>query len=130
MPKILFLFSLVLVLFPQYKAAGAGLVPHHGYMVNCLAGSHECLACHDGSTASPITSCLRGQCPLDGPHPIEVPYPPAGHEGEYVPVVDGSVRLLNGLVTCISCHNLENPQQGHPIVDLATTNLCLKCHLM
>lgn len=128
MPKILFLFSLVLVVSSMPGVPGAEPIQHHGYVVNAQGNSRECLACHDGSMAKAVSSCLNGRCPVGGSHPVDTPYPPAGHEGEYVATVSGSIRLLNGQVTCISCHNLQNPQPDHPSVDLATTNLCLNCH--
>lgn len=129
MPKILYLSSLMLVVLTWSIIAAAEPVQHHGYVVNAMGNSRECLACHDGSMAKAVSSCLNGRCPVGGSHPVDTPYPPAGHGGEYVPTISGNIKLLNGQVTCISCHNLQNPKPSHPSVDLATTNLCLNCHI-
>lgn len=126
MPKILCLVSLLLCCFLPAIASG-NPVPHHGTVVESVASSRECLACHDGSMATAVSTCLNGRCPLGGPHPVDVPYPPPGSSSEYRSTP--GVRLLNGQVVCISCHNLENPRPGHPIVDFATTNICLMCHI-
>ncbi len=131
MPKTLFLFSLLLVIVLT-NSSDAGQVQHHGYLVSGDGGSHECLSCHNGSRARPVSSCLRGNCPLEGPHPVEKPYPPAGLETEFLPTFElerARIKLVNGRISCISCHNLSNPQPMHPAVDPATTNLCLLCHL-
>lgn len=130
MPKNLSMFSLLLLLIT--KTPYAGQTGHHGYVVNAEGGTRECLTCHDGTSARPVSSCLRGNCPIGGSHPVDKLYPPLGRENEFVPLGAGMatpVRLVNGSVSCISCHNLYNPQPLHPIVDPATTDLCLLCHL-
>ena len=68
----------------------------------------------------------------DHSHPVLVPYPPTGKEKEYASVArveESGIKLLNGQVSCGSCHDLANPEQGHPVKSFSRSQLCLVCHL-
>lgn len=104
-----------------------------------------CLGCHDGtvatSTISSSHALLAGirqgfQVP-DGfvwrDHPIGVPYPkkPKEYRPESFVLAKGKVRLPQGRIECVSCHDPHNAS-GFPKM-LVTSNrrsaLCLNCHV-
>jgi predicted CXXCH cytochrome family protein len=139
MRKTLYVLSalLGLVLFFLFlRAPRAETIAHHGYMVNSEGSPLECLTCHDGATATSITNCVGVNCnlPKGSPgnsHPVEKPYPPAGMEDAFVPanqVTAAGIRLVNGQVSCISCHDLKNPGAQHLIINNDKSTLCLGCH--
>lgn len=103
-----------------------------------------CLGCHDGtlatSTVGSAHALLAGlregfEVPegyVWRDHPIGIPYPIAPHE--YRPSVfveKQRIRLPEGRVECISCHDPHN-QAGHDHllwVSNRKSALCLSCHL-
>ncbi len=95
----------------------AMVIDHQGKKID-INDANTCLNCHDD---------MKGHS-----HPVMVPYPPAGKEKEYTSVSavkKSGVKLLDGKVTCITCHDLENPQSSHPIKNMSKSELCLVCHL-
>jgi hypothetical protein len=83
--------------------------------------SSRCLACHDGTS---------GQC-LGLSHPVEVDYARAAMRdpGRYVPAsaLPADVPLVNGRVSCVSCHDGAST---HPAHTVEPARLCLACHRM
>lgn len=132
MKKRLFIFGLLIAvafLIFRLKTPRAELVEHHGQTVECEMTAEECLACHDGIVAPDIHIC-RTRCVKD--HPIYVNYPPARKTTGYAPVAmveAAGIKLVNGQVTCISCHNLKNQDKYHPTVDFRYSKICFACHL-
>ena len=95
----------------------ANFIEHQGKQVN-INDVNTCLQCHDKMK--------------DHSHPVMVSYPPVGKEKEYVPVAKverAGIKLVNGQVTCIACHDLTNPEPFHPIKNIGNSELCLVCHL-
>ncbi|GIK17578.1 MAG: hypothetical protein BroJett003_25420 [Planctomycetota bacterium] len=108
------------------------------------ATSLICLGCHDGTVASStigtahamLAGVREGFEVPDGfvwrDHPIGVPYPQ--RERGYAPrsrvESDGRIRLPEGRVECVSCHDPHHAA-GEPYL-LAMSNrrsaLCLACH--
>lgn len=135
MRKILYLFSLLLALVlmaVMLKSPYAEQVEHHGYVVNSQGVATECLTCHDGTAAKSVSNCLGINCITGGSHPVDRPYPPEGKESSYAPVDQVTmtqIKLDEGKVTCISCHDLKNPLPQHPAVNNDGSRLCLTCHL-
>lgn len=113
-----------------YSSPGAEELEHHGVMANSESNAYECLSCHDGQVGSPVhMSTKPGNIFCD--HPINMDYPPTKKEAYYLPlesVTDAGIKLMNGQVTCISCHNLKNPEKAHLAVPLDNSNLCFVCH--
>lgn len=108
-------------------------VPHHDNLVD-----HDdpkiCLTCHDGVMAQNISPCTKVSCLLDAnsSHPVFKKYPPDGRESEFAPsfqVKDAGIELINGEVTCLSCHNLINQEEFHLIMDNQDSRLCKICHI-
>ena len=125
------ILSAVVLLAAEREGASAEEVDHYGVMVDRRASLEECVACHDGSIAKAAVYCLK-DCTVMAPHSVMRPYPPPGRESAYRPV--GSLReegieLVDGMVVCISCHNLGNPPPYHLAVGTAASKLCLSCHI-
>lgn len=108
-------------------------VPHHDNLVN-----HEdprvCLTCHSGLISQNVIPCTKNSCLLDpnSSHPIFKRYPPVGKESEFAPpaqVEAAGVKLINGEVTCISCHNLINQEEFHLVMENTRSRLCKTCHI-
>ncbi len=103
--------------------------------------SRICLSCHDGVTASDAgheTGLNRGSGYLgdgDRNHPIGVPYPLSGTRHVDVPLrpaaaLPETVRLPGGVVSCVSCHDLYQPDKNRLSVPIEESRLCLTCHDM
>lgn len=124
--------SLGLAMLLPAVGAGGERVPHHGAEVDVAAGSRTCLECHDGSAMSrPVTYCTV-DCGFADSHAIDKDYPPPGREAEFVPldaVNRGGVRLDQGKITCVSCHDLKNGARHHLALSNAGSGLCLTCHI-
>jgi predicted CXXCH cytochrome family protein len=100
--------------------------------------SKDCLMCHDGVAASPITTNFRNDPfrrgsrvnSFGGDHPIGMDY------DRYVSVNSGYKRipfgskmiLVDGKVGCLTCHNPLNPEKGHLVMSDRYSALCLTCH--
>jgi predicted CXXCH cytochrome family protein len=76
----------------------------------------DCLACHDGTLAGSIGR---------GKDHIDVAYL-AGKD--YNAVIDRRIILVNGRVTCISCHNPYSTEAYRLAMPNNRSRLCLECH--
>ena len=117
------------VLVPS--TAHSQFVPHHSFMVNNDGMSAECLACHDGSSLHPVAICTV-DCSFGDPHIIDTPYPPFDKFDSYVPppiAESWGIRFPQGMVSCISCHNLLNPARYHLAINNQGSRLCFACHI-
>ena len=103
--------------------------------------SRDCLSCHDGVTASDAgheTGMSRGSGYFGDKgrnHPIGVPYPRSGTRRVEVPLrsaaaLPETVRLPGGVVSCVSCHDLYQPEKNRLSVPVEGSRLCLTCHEM
>jgi predicted CXXCH cytochrome family protein len=120
---------LLIVLFAASPAI-AEKVEHHGNMVENEGTADSCIACHDGSSAGNAAFCTV-KCDFSTPHSIMRKYPPRGKRALYAPsseVKAKGIRLVNGMVTCISCHELKSRVAYHLILD-DQGRLCAVCHL-
>lgn len=101
-----------------------GNIPDNGDPVNCIV-------CHDGLIASPAHFCTV-ECGFVAPHSILKEYPPRLRQDAYAPLEtlkDKGIRLFNGKVSCVSCHDLNKNDKNHLIMDNSRSALCLSCHL-
>lgn len=110
----------------------AELLDHHGTQADSEGTAAYCLSCHDGSAAKKVRVCTTN-CTIKS-HKFLVKYPPAGREKEFATqeaVLAAGIKLEDGMVTCISCHNLGNPLKYHFAVDNEkfAQKLCYACHL-
>lgn len=100
--------------------------------------SADCLGCHDGVGAQPVTTVLRNDPfasksdrMLPGnDHPIGMDYDNYAAVGEYKSLsgVDVGMVFVNGKVGCLTCHNPLNPKKGHLVMSDMGSALCLTCH--
>lgn len=102
--------------------------------------SRDCLTCHDGLNASDAgheTGMNRGSGYGDKGrnHPIGVLYPRFGKRLVEVPLrpaaaLPATVQLPGGMVSCVSCHDLYQPDKNRLSVPIEGSSLCLTCHDM
>lgn len=108
-------------------------VLHNGFTVSKKASVSDCLNCHDGSIAKVVPVCMAESCfQTPGSHPVDTPYPPVKERNMYMSaaiVKAAGITLVNGLVTCVSCHNLANPGQFYLAIEIDRSKLCLTCHI-
>lgn len=128
--------SIAFMFLASALASGVGLcgdeTEHHGSMVNGDGTYLECLACHDGVTAKVMAPCITEICVMKTDHPVNRPYPPPSKLHQYTPAAVAEmagVKLVNGRIDCISCHNLGNPGRFHLRIEDIRSRLCLACHL-
>jgi predicted CXXCH cytochrome family protein len=101
--------------------------------------SRDCLSCHDGSIAKlsavsvgswTHTTNLRGY--NAGIHPIGIDYEESRrrHGGlKAVFAIDKRIKLVEGKVSCASCHDPYSDRKGRLVMDNRGSRLCLGCHL-
>lgn len=106
-------------------------VMHHGLEVKITADLSDCIVCHDGMVGPTVSICTV-DCKFTSPHSILKEYPPFGKEQEYAPadkLAAKGIILQNHKVTCVSCHNLKNPQKYHLVMENNGSALCYACHI-
>jgi len=92
-------------------------VAHLGTSPDIESRVHDCLTCHDGS----VGRVAGGP----GEHKTDVLYI-AGRE--FNVITDRRVVLVNGKITCISCHNPYATDIGKLSKENTESRLCLTCH--
>lgn len=120
-----------LLLLLSWGGVSAEQIQHHGVTADTDGSLPECISCHDGSLAHSASFCTV-KCDFKSPHSVLKAYPPKGKEASFAPVSvlkAKGIKLVNGRVTCISCHNLINQDQNHLVVDNRGSKLCLICHV-
>lgn len=106
-------------------------VEHHGAKVDADSTSESCISCHDGSVANAASFC-RVTCDFSSSHSILKAYPPRGKASEYASAAEvqaKGIKLIQGKVACISCHDLRKPDPLHLVMTNAKSALCLSCHI-
>ena len=101
--------------------------------------SRRCLACHDGVSASEsahATRWNRGPGDVGDPrrnHPVGVAYPARSQRERGGPfraagLLPKQIRLCEGKVSCVSCHDLYSDRPYRLAVPVERSALCLSCH--
>lgn len=129
---VLVAVSIVLILLLYFMKVGvhAEQVDHHGLTVDYSDDPNDCITCHDGSIAPPARYCTVN-CGFSTAHSILKDYPPRQKEQSYAPVEslqEKGIRLFNGKVSCVSCHDLKISTKNHLIMDNNGSVLCFSCH--
>ncbi len=92
---------------------------HIGDSENILRLSLDnCLGCHDGSVAKEIGS--HG-------HPVNAFYLTGPRKG-LNRITDKKIVLVEGRITCLSCHDPYGTGKGKLVKSNAGSRLCLTCH--
>jgi predicted CXXCH cytochrome family protein len=102
--------------------------------------SRRCLGCHDGISAADSVNSSRvgggGHYGLaTGDHPVGIPYRRPGTARGNTPLrpqqlLPASIRLPDGRVSCVSCHNLYAKRRNLLTVPIEESKLCFSCHMM
>lgn len=101
----------------------------------------SCMGCHDG-TIGPVAnvtfpSTLEGFAsephdPGSGAHPVDLDYEAAVQRrpGSFTPsaALPREVMLLDGKITCLTCHHPDSPEQFHASITMDRSALCTSCH--
>jgi|WetSurMetagenome_2_1015567.scaffolds.fasta_scaffold302254_2 hypothetical protein len=104
-------------------------IQHHGILVESEGTARDCVSCHDPSLAGDPRYCTT-KCGIITSHSIDRDYPPVENRELYASleeVTARGVKLINGKVSCVSCHNLNNPGRFHLVAD--SRELCIICHV-
>jgi predicted CXXCH cytochrome family protein len=123
MNRIAFLALAILLVPLSEDSVFAEKISHQRVTADPDSPARECLACHDGTV---------GKCNFQGPHSKLPVYPPRGKEREYASVASlktSGIRLENGRLTCISCHDLRNSGARHLIKAGQGNTICGRCHI-
>lgn len=101
--------------------------------------SKECIACHDGFLAKEARYRISGghqkqSTNFDtvlGAHPVGMDYDQYRWNKHYVPTESfpTDMVLMDGKVTCVTCHNLLGNYKKYLVVDSDKSELCLSCHI-
>jgi len=94
--------------------------------------SIECLSCHDGTVSKfPRVEVKKGiwQHGIGDSHPIGIDYPRSNDltDPESLPK---EVRLFNGRVGCLSCHEIYSKERNMLVMNNRGSRLCMTCHKM
>lgn len=109
-------------------------VVHDKFLVES-EDAQSCIDCHYGAENDSKISRCPENCMVhpELSHPVVKKYPPRGKEEEYVPIKElrktGLIKLQDGMMTCISCHDLANNIPYHTVVEDRGTQLCKLCHI-
>jgi len=96
--------------------------------------SMECITCHDGTMAGSIhykVSSERSSIgTINGSHPVGTDYTRYISKREYVPSYNlpRNMILMNGKISCVTCHDMLSRNQAYLVVDMTSSNLCFSCH--
>ena len=116
----------------SFSTPRAEEILHHGDLVDSEGSAYDCLSCHDGLIAASIKLSTKIGIYFCN-HPVNRDYPPVDKSDSYLPIeqlTGAGIKLLKGQVTCISCHNLKNPEKSHLAVPLDKSDLCFNCHII
>ena len=104
--------------------------------------SAECLSCHDGSMgkAAPVKAGLwqhsdplmgLGPQSYTGVHPVGIDYEESRMDHDDLKpssMIPKKIKLVNGKVSCISCHDPYSNNRAQLISTNRNGELCLGCH--
>lgn len=102
--------------------------------------STRCLSCHDGVSAREAhfgNSSSGGGADYSDKrrnHPVGIPFrsdrPATGTKLRPVSILPAVIRLPEGQVSCVSCHNLYSTDRSRLSVPIDGSALCFGCHDM
>lgn len=131
----LFAILLFIVFVNLCRSEERSLVLHYNVAVNNNGGVLECLSCHDDVTArmGNYQQIRLGdaQNPA-GSHLIDIVYPSSFADkrnyAEQHEVVAAGLRLPDGKVVCITCHDLRLQTEHYLVLTGEGSRICFACH--
>ena len=89
----------------------------------------RCMGCHDGSAAPGVAFRMRAGDTPGFDHPVDVDYASAAARDRRLrPRPDAGVVLVDGLISCTTCHDGRSREPFHVVV--TRQELCISCHEM
>lgn len=134
MKSMMFISASIMLIFLlnlSINGVSAELVTHSGQIVENSGDPNDCIVCHDGVTAPDARYCTV-DCGFATSHSILKEYPPRSKESSYASVAalqEKGIRLFNGKIACVSCHDLQKTTKYHLIMDNSGSALCFSCHI-
>jgi predicted CXXCH cytochrome family protein len=124
------------------NAAMYGVIAKAGFGVdngeNLDSFSAGCLSCHDGNSASNVRSNVINKPDkksimkmMSAKHPIGMDYEKYSESNKNLKSLDEmgqNVNLVEGRVSCITCHDPHSPGQNHLTITKTGIDLCSACH--
>lgn len=108
---------------------------HFGYYTTAThfldQASLYCISCHDGDIATHVPLSLSTGSPMES-HPVGVDYLEAvirNRQLKHPRFLDPAIKLVNGKLSCISCHNIFSLKNHKLAIDNRNSRLCLECHI-
>lgn len=102
--------------------------------------STECLNCHDGINAKSVQHRMsdgnanrtKSIETIIGAHPVGMDYDRFSRGRKYVTAdrLPADMVLMDGKVTCVTCHNLLGSTSKYLAVDNTSSRLCFSCHII
>ena len=100
--------------------------------------SAGCLSCHDGASASNVTPVFKSSpgkkgmmTIISGKHPIGMDYQKYSESNQSLKSLDEmgqNLTLVEGRVSCITCHDPLNSDRYNLRVASSNVDLCFACH--
>ena len=90
--------------------------------------SEYCLSCHGDEAAAgraPVPAHSVGSAETSHPTDILYPAEKSGYKG--AEKLDPRLVLRQGRMSCITCHDMENPRH-ELVISAAGSELCIACH--
>jgi predicted CXXCH cytochrome family protein len=126
------------------KSAPAAVMPYLSDRDRPDSTTLMCLSCHDGTVATDISAgqhrvfpqnrigASGGKSRQGTGHPLGVRYPvfDAKYQSRGKVEADGKIKLPDGRVACISCHDPHDREglDGMLVKSNRRSSLCLSCH--
>ena len=126
--------------FSRMKDGGASLIGFGHMAVSKEYSSSlldevsiQCITCHDKLEGVLKVSLSAGNIvnhSASGSHPVGADYQEATLYGGYIPKprLNPAIKLPNGKVACISCHEGYTSQHGGLVISMDNSGLCQACH--
>lgn len=122
--------------FDKMRDGGASVMlsghlgmPGSQYWQNLDPYSIQCMECHSERGDAQVDAGMIVRHGAQN-HPVGRSYAAAERFGGYKPasMLSKKIRLPNGMVSCISCHEGYTKNHGKLVTSGNITSLCLECH--
>ncbi len=91
--------------------------------------SAYCNSCHGAGAEAAESPAAHPQGSAAGDHPVDLVYPVADPDYRPAGELDEGLLLLEGRVTCVTCHAHDDPEHA-PVLATESSEICRACHLI